>query len=1407
MASALWICPQASAPRTLCDPYVREQYTPVDAFPFPGYYYHAMNQKVSFSSKALEVNLDKTRRESITIPPPQKWFLSLSQDHSGLNARTKEFLTELNHPYPNYPWIINNLKKICLGDFWFYSGQDEPDRAFAVIIGCFEQLISRPIRPDARPNLLHAVFQFLDKLLTEDTPYESSAALFLSVIESCLQKEDILVLFAAGHLQRISYPETHHTPLARKYRELTRRILEANYLFWKKHVQVDNWIRKNEQQFKPGYIPFINETLGAAYFSDLERRLNHADSWDDLKALPMFREIAEYLRDSADIFQQPLEKIYYLYYLLQLSGLNHLKDHLLWDINRLLKQALASLEEEPTKDFVDSIFSVFQNFKSEHMSTVLDCIETLGREIVLSGDGSLIEQFTEKLITFGFVYPGEVKIDSDWQVEVNPDHLKSIRVWLSIIECNPSATRRLITALIVHLKVGGVFIQDTDLFQKDISRLLNSDFECIYKLLKHLVILFPIFYNEIGAEGELRDVTTRLDEISGRRDGLIHFLRKQVHVESNNTHVRFAEEVLRYWHSGESAPLLPYVPQDVVNGLHTNSGWFKGVHSVIRELCAAGSISLSELMQLGSETTEGLFSKIKTGTEDDRNRVRMLLRLYWLLYEKYSISTRDILHALRRSNLTSIAHRKQLEKHLNSGQKDEALEMILTIMTDLKAIILDPTPSESWENIYYKRHIAAGIPSMYGQYHEKKYEALGLTLRLEYTADRLMEELIDDIIFSYTNLKNLKRTAKILEYFLKGLEIRGIYNQNFESNVHMLQYSLSSESFSIHQYINIFQFFIRNIRAIIDQYFITVYDKPLKHILRKKWESLSSDIEIMKKVTQESESFFRDMLASSFFIQTLDRFLSQVLRNLREMRDTIPHNLIHRAMSYDPDLLASPLYEPMTRTDNKIFLGAKAYFLKKLISFGFPIPEGFILTTELFRHRNVILMHPQMEKEVDDIIRGQIRKLEENTGCVYGDPENPLLLSVRSGSAFSMPGAMNTFLNVGMNRATAKAMGRNSKYAWAAWDCYRRLLQSWGMSYGIQRDEFDLIMKEMKQRHGVEKKRQFTPEQMEKLSDNYAMLLEQKGISFETDIFLQMKQAIMAVIDSWFSNRAKVYRKHLQIADEWGTAVLIQRMMFGNLNENSGTGVVFTKNPFGDDHIRLYGDYIPCSQGEDIVSGLVHTLPIKVGNEHKNTELREDTLEKRYPIIYRKLEEYASILIEEHDFPHQEIEFTFESPDDVYILQTRAQAVSKQRSIEVFDTAGTNSPPVGRGIGVGSGVLNGIAAFNLEDIIDFRKNVPAEKCILLRPDTVPDDIEMVFACDGLLTARGGVTSHAAVTAEKLGKVCVVNCRELKVNEAGKTAELNGICFNLGDRIAIDGFNGSIYSGNLPVCTRDGELIS
>jgi pyruvate,orthophosphate dikinase len=269
-------------------------------------------------------------------------------------------------------------------------------------------------------------------------------------------------------------------------------------------------------------------------------------------------------------------------------------------------------------------------------------------------------------------------------------------------------------------------------------------------------------------------------------------------------------------------------------------------------------------------------------------------------------------------------------------------------------------------------------------------------------------------------------------------------------------------------------------------------------------------------------------------------------------------------------------------------------------------------------------------------------------------------------------------------------------------------------------------------------------------------------------------------------------------------------MIFGNLNIESGTGVVFTKNPYGDNRISLYGDYIPCSQGEDVVSGLVHTLPISPTSEpapKASGEAAPHSLQEQFPAIFEQLRLYAEKMIETYDFPHQEIEFTFESPEKLFILQTRPQVVHKSKNIHVFDTEKVRLEPVGRGIGVGGGVLNGRVAFDMEDLKDLRSRYPDQKYILLRPDTVPDDIEMVFACDGLLTARGGTTSHAAVTAAQLGTVCVVNCHDLSVDEEGKTARINQHAFHTGDKIAIDGINGSIYNDNLPVITRAGDIFS
>jgi len=356
------------------------------------------------------------------------------------------------------------------------------------------------------------------------------------------------------------------------------------------------------------------------------------------------------------------------------------------------------------------------------------------------------------------------------------------------------------------------------------------------------------------------------------------------------------------------------------------------------------------------------------------------------------------------------------------------------------------------------------------------------------------------------------------------------------------------------------------------------------------------------------------------------------------------------------------------------------------------------------------------------------------------------------------------------------------------------------MFHGIDRDVFDQIMIDFKEKHHVDLKLQFKPEVMREIAFSYKEVLKENNVVLEENLFDQLIQTIMFVFQSWSSERAQVYRDHLQIADEWGTAVIVQQMVIGNLNLDSGTGVVFTQNPNRQrPGVHLYGDFTLTSQGEDIVGGLVNVHPVGK-TQRKQQNIEEESLQEMLPDIYKRIHQIATELTENQGYNPQEIEFTFESdnPDDLYILQTRDQDITMSNKINIFSTRRDEMHLAGRGTGIGGGAMNGIIAFDKSDIKELQSKNPDQPVILVRPDTVPDDIEMIFECDGLLTAKGGATSHAAVTAVRLGKTCVVNCSALQVDEENKTCRLNETTFKNGDEIAIDGKNGNIFKGHYPI---------
>jgi pyruvate,orthophosphate dikinase len=356
------------------------------------------------------------------------------------------------------------------------------------------------------------------------------------------------------------------------------------------------------------------------------------------------------------------------------------------------------------------------------------------------------------------------------------------------------------------------------------------------------------------------------------------------------------------------------------------------------------------------------------------------------------------------------------------------------------------------------------------------------------------------------------------------------------------------------------------------------------------------------------------------------------------------------------------------------------------------------------------------------------------------------------------------------------------------------------MAYGLSRDVFDEVMDKYKSEFKAGQKADLSADVMKQVAYAYKETLHKNNIFFEEDLFKQLTTTIDLVFDSWSSERAKAYREHLEIADEWGTAVIVQRMVFGNIQKDSGTGVVFTQNPKKKKHgVNLYGDFTLQSQGEDIVAGLVKPLPVS-NNQRSADQSDENTLQDLFPAIYHRIYEMATELIEAYGYSPQEIEFTFESedPEDLYILQTRDLDMAASQQVEIFSVPIEQMSLAGRGLGIGGSAMNGRVAFDLHDISNLRKQFPDEMVILIRPDTVPDDISMIFETDGLLTGKGGATSHAAVTAVRLGITSVVNCTSLEVFEEKKTCKLNDFTFKVGDKIAIDGNLGNVYKGNYPI---------
>jgi len=1357
-------------------------------------------------SKALEANLAETRYKDIKIPTDYQSFINLSKKYYGINKRANDCVIEFQHPFINRKFVAEELRGILLTDYWFYIALPDPQKAFSIPVKMMKSLLISDSEKELHQLIIRTLLEFMQKLEMEKNDFKTTLTACFNTLEVGFKNDSYSFALASRYFKRYLVGLAVNDNFQKLTLDLTKSIYSKSITFWKESSQVEVWLTEHKTILNVDR-KVVDNKLGDPFFDNLLVEVNKNKSWEKLvNEIPDFDQVADRFAQGVDLFPTFIEKFYFIFYLLHLQGMELHKERLIWRLNKMLVQTIDEIPHEKLEGFIDQIFDFAEELRSEHMSSVLDMLLTMGKKIIdlnLDDENHLLFNFENKLINFGFETPGMVFVNENWQLSVNDNHIKNIRVWLELIEYSSSVLERLLSTLIVNLQVGGIFISDTDLFQRDITKILNSNISPFYKKVKQLTRIFPVYFNEIGAEGEIRKVTTTMDEISHRKDLLVHFLRKQVHTESNNTLIGLSRKVFQFWFDGDLSALKDVLPKNVYDSIDKESEWYAPIHRMVVFMTKLSEKDPEWLLSLDENDFEVLLLQVPDSNERDKERLRDMRRLYAFLKEKYSFETVDITDLLKRYSFIEEKDVRKLGKAIASNDFESSLKLIYAFMKQLKEIIFNPKPSKSWENIYHKRHIAIGIPSMYGVYREPKFEALGLTFRLENVATRLMEKVVDQINLNYISAKTLSDIYFILDYFREGLELDGITNQSFNSNLLMLMYSLQSQSFSFEQYINIFQFLADDVKRIIVKHFLKTYEIPLQVVIPQLHdpEKKLSEKELVKTVNKVSETFHRDVIAEAFLIQPLDNFIAKILDSLRNMADNLPTNMIKEVMSYNSDLVITRLKKPSPKVDNQVYLGSKAYHLKSLRLAGFPIPPGFVLTTEVFRRHRAVAGLEMLQKEMHQMIREHLKVVEVNSGKQYGNPKNPLLLSVRSGAAISMPGAMDTFLNVGMNDEITEALSKKPNFAWTAWDSYRRLLQSWGMAYGMNRDDYDEVITNFKNKYKVSQKVDFSPAAMREIALTYKKILAENDIEFEEDPFSQLVATIDLVFASWSSDRAKAYREHLEIADEWGTAVIVQRMVFGNLGRSSGTGVVFTQNPKKKQQsVHLYGDFTLCSQGEDIVAGLVKPLPVSK-NQISTENGYEASLEELHPTIYQRIKSLAEDLIENHGYSPQEIEFTFESenPDDLFFLQTRDLDMARHQAVNVFTAPDEGMKPAGRGIGVGGSAMNGRVAFDSEDIYELREKY-GEPVILVRPDTVPDDISMIFETDGLLTAKGGATSHAAVTAVRLGKTAVVNCTSLIVDDDEKTCQLNEYQFKVGDKIAIDGYLGNVYQGNYPVET-------
>ncbi len=1389
-------------------------------------------------SDALRANLLETAVEGVQINPLHEILREPVKSYSGLIKRLDKLLYELNHPFHNWCIILPEFRSFVLKNSSRYLTHESGPECAIAITQVFLQALQESGKFISAEEVAEAICAYIGKLTsdlsTKQFPaYRVALAKIFSQLNN-LSPEDLLILSGSYHPIRNSLKtlisKVKATELEQDFDwqplcHFQSSSLQHTYNYWLLqdnpatyyNVQTDGVETISHQTVNSNIKRLKKISQQEISIKQLEQLVELPTHLDIVKG---YRLLATQLgaADSETLYKN--YRLRFLFRIMDIDGLSMIHEESLKEINRNLIQMVRKQPYDEIEEFFLRAFVFLRANVKRFPHTALQCIEVLGSEILKRNNGRLVEAFLAQAIRFGFQYSAVQGVTEDWQPIFNQSHLYNIRVWMNLIVQNSEWCSTLLSALIVNIKLSGTCIRDTDLFQKEITRLLNSDVGTVYNLVKQFTRLLPVFFNEIGSEGVLREVSTELDETHKRKDRLIHFLRKQSHVESSNMIVDFINNIIYFWRTLDKDAIAPFIPEELLYDIDLEGEYVKWVHQIMVAIFENLEFQQEEeLLSWSGDEMEKQILAMSDFPESELRRVILLIRMYQLVYLKYDLGFSEIRQQAKEIRESGLPDIEPMMEALQTDDPYHGLEAVLDILEELKEITHSPEKFEAREDIFHKRHIATDIPSVYGRYQEKKFDALSLSFRLENMANVYLEQLTalaGDILLTQATFY---RVVKALRLFIRAMAIDGIASKRLENQVDVLEKSLQVKRFSYLQYLDIFRGLSEAISDIRYTYYTNHHRDTLavivpqipQNALLPTYRNYVDD-DAAGTLSRIFECFERDLIAETIGLQSMDNFITRIYQVLNEQETHLSSNYLDQLMTYDPKKLFCQLHSEDEQIHDLIHLGNKGYNLTQMIKFGVKVPPGSIITSEFFRCQNIIRHFRPAWKDFTKRLDNEISYIEQKTGRRFGSHNNPLLIAVRSCPIISMPGMMSTIHNLGINEDIVHELGKKTGNPYFAWDTYRRFIQSWCMSAGMGRDEFSAVMRKAKERHQVEKKQQFNAEQMQELTLAYKQAAYNYGITIPDDPWMQLHESINMVINSWDATEAAKFRSLMDISDEWGTAILIQAMVFGNLNQEAGTGVLFTAHPFRKlSQVTLWGDYTPGNQGEDIVSGLVATMPISIEQSELDNRPMEQSMEVLFPEIYESLLKLSRELVYNENWNKQEMEFTFEGAqaDDLYLLQTRDMVTSKIQSLAHFIPGkALKASLLGRGIGVCGGAISGRAVFNIDNIKTMREQSPNTLLILVRSDTVPEDIHEISQVDGVLTARGGQTSHASIVTIRLEKTCVVGCEALKVFELESRCSIGGTELRFGDTISIDGRSGIFLQGEHPTeATPEGASAS